>query len=125
MSILQFCRTVVPGHKLATKIGFPTMNFRSHRIDVKPGVYASIVTHNNKKYVSVSYFGPKMRHDINTLETHVMDTSFPKKKLYNQKVQVDFVSFIRKPQKFASVDELTDQIQCDVDQALDYFSKQS
>lgn len=110
---------VVEGKKIAGELGYKTANI-NHKINlIKPkfGVYKTrtFINDENKFYDSITNFGIKPTFDNSSLkplfETHLLNFS---KNLYQQKIRVEFLDFIRDEKKFSSIDELKNQIKFDI-----------
>ena len=111
------------GNKNGHKIGFPTMNLHLKELQIIPkfGVYKSkiYIKHLDKEFNSVTNFGirPTIDDDKRPLyETHIID--FDREKygsFYYKKIVVKLEKFIRGEIKFASFDELRDQITADIE----------
>ncbi len=117
---------VLHGNKLAKKIGYKTANFKAKSYIIKPlyGVYKSktFIPHLNKTYDSITNFGIRptiLKNNQEFYETHIFDF---KGDLYDKKISVELLSFIRKEQKFNSIDELTRQIKRDIAFAVNHLS---
>lgn len=113
-TLYRFCRKVVTGTQLARKLGSPTLNFRTHNITFKKGVYASYVRLEGKSFPAVSYYGPKFGHKTLALETHILDPNCVMHFPYIYAVEVRFTHFIRPPIAFKNVGDLQSQIQADI-----------
>ena len=83
------------------------------------GVYATRVVWNGKIYPSITNVGVKPtiegKNELG-VETYIFDFD---KKLYGETITVEFIGFIRKEQKFESLDELKRQIEEDKEKAKD------
>ena len=107
---------VEKGRKLGKKIGFPTCN-----IDIKnyviamPGVYAvRVLVNNEKKYkngIANLGYRPTFRQKKILLEVNLFNFD---KNIYNKKLSVEFLKFIRGEKKFSGIDSLRKQIKKDV-----------
>ncbi len=113
------CGLVNQGQKLASQLGFPTANLVSkpHFIKPKFGVYKTetFILHLNKKFSSITNFGIKPTIGGNSkplFETHILDF---KQNIYDKKIVVEFLDFIREEKKFVSLDELQKQIKLDIE----------
>ena len=105
---------VVHGDKRGRTIGFPTANMRcEEKFPLKSGVYASSILWRGEEFPSVTNIGVRPTFDATELkiETHILDRDFD---LYGELLEVRFHERIRDEKKFASVDELTQQIRSDV-----------
>lgn len=118
---------VVEGNKIGKKIfGFPTINqhFPTGFINLKHGVYASQSTVDGKIYPSVTNFGchPTVGGDKVLSETCILGFDGD---LYNQKIKVELLDFLRAEKKFNSKDELKAQIDDDSKLAIKVFDSKN
>lgn len=118
---------VVEGNKIGKKyFGFPTINqhFPVGFINLKHGVYASQSTVDGIIYPSVTNFGchPTIGGDKVLSETCILGFDGD---LYNQRIKVELLSFIRGEKKFDSKDELKEQIDKDSKLAVEIFNSQN
>ena len=107
---------VQKGRQIGKKIGFPTCN-----IDIKdyvlalPGVYAVRVLwkNNSKEFKGIANLGyrPTFNQRKILLEVHLFNFSG---NLYNKRLSVQFLKFIRKEKKFKNVIQLRNQIKSDL-----------
>lgn len=109
---------VLSGKRIANKIGFPTANQIPKKNIIKPkyGVYKTktYIPSLNKKFDSITNFGVKPtfnNHKKELFETHIFNFS---NDIYDQKITVEFIDFIRDEKKFNNIDELKAQIKRDV-----------
>ena len=114
---------VVSGHRRGRDLGFPTANISS-RTEVLPldGIYATLFQVREKKFLSVSNVGvnPTFGQGPRTVESFILDFQ---NDLYGDWVKLFFVKRIREEEKFASVDELVEQMGADVASARAVFEK--
>ena len=112
--------TVVRGEGRGRSIGFPTANCSTPPELVVPrqGVYSgTCILESSKTYACVINIGLRPtfgKHEIPQTEVHIFDFAGD---IYEQQLSVDFLHFIRKEQRFGSVDELKTQINQDCTQA--------
>lgn len=108
-------RKVQPGTKTGQKIGFPTLNFRVGNFGKhhSPGVYECEVRITNQAYTGALYYGPRLKHQGNVLEVHVIDFN---KKIYGQFIRFRVLKKLRGVKKFHSLAELKKQITEDLKQ---------
>jgi riboflavin kinase/FMN adenylyltransferase len=114
---------VAMGQRLGTQLGLPTANVNLRRLRAPlAGVYA----------VEVSGAGPQKRFGVANvgtrptigdltkaiLEVHILDFDGD---LYHRSIGVTFRSRLRDERKFASLDELKEQIHRDIAAGRDYF----
>jgi len=118
---------VVHGKALGRTIGHPTINqiIPAGRISPARGVYSCIVEFTDKSGVPQCRGGvcnigsrPTVNRDETdvTLETYIFDYSGD---LYGQTIRTSFVEKLRDERKFASVDELAEQIRRDEEHAAE------
>ena len=104
---------IIHGDKRGRTIGFPTANMKcEEKFPLKPGVYATSVFWRDQEYASVTNIGTRPTFEMTGLkmETHILDRTFD---LYGEILEVRFHAPIRAEKKFASIDELKQQIQAD------------
>jgi riboflavin kinase/FMN adenylyltransferase len=106
---------VVPGQMMGQKLGFPTANIDAAGLQLPPdGVYAVRVILGDKSFEGIANLGfrPTVSHDHQrVLEVHLFDFGGD---LYGMDAEVEFLRFVRGEKKFASVEELRDQIARDI-----------
>ena len=111
---------VVVGDKRARKINFPTANVEpgNHILPLK-GVYCVNAEVDDKKFKGIANFGerPTIDGTKNLLETHIFDFN---EDIYGKELTVEFLTFIRKEQKFENFEKLTEQIRKDIQIAKNY-----
>lgn len=108
---------VVYGNQLGRTLDFPTINqqFEEGQLVPKRGVYHTCTFIGGKLYPSVTNVGvkPTVEKDIMPLaETHILGFSGD---LYGKHVDVEFCEYIRGEKKFASLEELKNQVFADID----------
>ena len=106
--------SVVEGFQRGATLGFPTANVRSDQeIVPREGVYAVSVEWKDQRIPGVANVGhnPTFGNESLSVEVHLLDFQGD---LYGARLDVAFVSRIRDERKFASIDELKDQIASDV-----------
>ncbi len=106
------------GDKRGRKIGFPTCNIDLRNyILPKIGVYSSKIIINkkvkNKGIVNIGY-RPTFGKNKLVLEAHIFDL---KKNLYDKKIKIMLIKFIRKEKKFKNIAQLKKQIKKDIKDA--------
>jgi len=116
---------VKQGRQLARQLGFPTANIRPEAELLPPfGVYAVRVQLGDIWQHGVANLGvrPTIENTgvFPSLEVHLFDWSDD---LYGQNLEVCLDHFIRPEQKFASIDELKQQISRDIQAARVVFTK--
>lgn len=112
---------VVIGHQRGRDLGFPTANISS-RTEVLPadGIYATLLHLGERTLWSVSSVGlnPTFGAGPRTIESHILNFH---EDIYGAHVKLAFVKKIRDEKKFASTDELANQIRGDVASAQVIF----
>ena len=113
---------VVSGNQVGRKIGFPTANLEliDNYVIPKLGVYVVDVWCDKVKYRGICNIGHNptvnYRKDV-VIEIHILDLS---KNLYEKKLEVEFLQYLRGEQKFSSSNELVNQIKYDAELARRY-----
>ncbi len=113
------------GKQLGRSIEIPTVNqtLSPSLCEIKKGVYSSVTEIDGKIYKSISYIGyaPTVNEvgDV-ILETHILDF---KGDLYNKHIRVRLIGFIREEKKFASLEELKDEIELNINTAKKQISE--
>jgi riboflavin kinase/FMN adenylyltransferase len=105
---------VIKGNQRGRKIGFPTCNIKLNDYIVpKLGVY-SVVAHNDyfkKKGIANIGYRPTFNGQNLLLEVNIFGIS---KNLYNKKININFLKFIRPERKFKNLEDLKKQIKVDI-----------
>jgi len=117
--------TVVKGKQLGNTIGFPTANLQieeNYKLIPRNGVYVVKSTINQKTVFGMMNIGfnPTVAGEHLTIEIHYFDFDGD---LYDQKIAVSLLDYLRAEQKFSSVDLLKQQLEKDKKTALDYIAK--
>ena len=104
------------GRMMGQKIGFPTCNIDiGDYVIAKPGVYAVKARISDKKkfYKGIANLGyrPTFNQKKILLEVNIFNFSG---NLYNKKLSVEFLKFIRGEKKFKGIEELKNQIKKDI-----------
>jgi riboflavin kinase/FMN adenylyltransferase len=105
---------VIEGYKTGQKIGFPTANLDTSRVQIPgTGVYAVSIRHQDIKYNGVVNIGfnPTFNRDSLSVEAHIFDFEG---KIYGQEIEVVFIRRIRSEVKFKSAGQLVEQIKKDI-----------
>lgn len=99
------------GNQIGRMLDFPTINqaFPKHHIVPRYGVYSTVVEIDGKLYGGVTNVGikPTVGSDRPLAETYILDFSGD---LYGRVVEVYFFRFVRPERKFASIEQLREQI---------------
>ena len=107
---------VETGRRVGGKIGFATCNIDiGNYIIAKPGVYSVKVKLDNikKKISGIANLGFRPTFNQNKILLEVNLFNF-NKNIYNKKLAVEFIKFIRREKKFKSIKQLTNQIKKDI-----------
>ena len=103
------------GNGIGRQIGFPTANIRiqSNKLLPMSGVYSAQALVDGKSIVAIVNVGnnPTVGNDKISVESHLIDFYG---NLYSKEVVVNFDLFIRSEKKFASLNELQEQIAKDL-----------
>jgi riboflavin kinase/FMN adenylyltransferase len=113
--------TVVTGAKRGRTIGFPTANLGDVPTLVpKEGVYAVRAIVNETTYPAAANIGPNptFGEDARKIEIHLIGFAGD---LYGQPLAVEFVTRLRDTRPFSGVQELSEQLQRDVEEATQVF----
>ena len=122
MEGIEVVAEVVSGNQLGRKLGFPTANMDiTNRTDITNGVYRSLIVIDGVVYNSMSNVGvrPSVDSTGRWLETHVFDFHGD---LYGKVLCVQLVEKIRDERKFASVAELRQQLEHDMEYCRDIIN---
>ncbi|HVF86955.1 MAG TPA: bifunctional riboflavin kinase/FAD synthetase [Pyrinomonadaceae bacterium] len=115
---------VVRGQERGRTIGFPTANLQpQNRVIPRSGVYVTATLVEGVWRRSVTNIGTRPTFEEGaapSIETYVMGWSGD---LYGDVVRVRFLHRLRDERKFASIDELKEQIDYDARRAAHYFTK--
>jgi len=117
--------SVVHGRHLGTGMGIPTINIIPPENKLLPpfGVYITTVEIRGRIYHGITNVGnnPTISDDNPvTVETNILD---PIGDLYEERATVIFHRFIRPEKKFASIEELTDEIKRNIREAREFFNR--
>lgn len=118
--------TVVKGKQLGRTIGFPTANLdisESYKLIPQNGVYVVKSSLDNHTVFGMMNIGtnPTVNGENRTIEVHFFDLDAD---LYNQKIEVVILHYIREEQKFDSVQALRLQLEKDRNTSLSFINKQ-
>lgn len=114
---------VVHGKALGRTVGKPTANLRAEKDAVIPpsGVYATIGIIDGKRYKAVTNVGtrPSVDNDNRvTIETFFLELN---ENLYGKEIILEFIKFIRPTIKFDNLEQVSVQIQKDIELAYSIF----
>lgn len=114
---------VEKGKHLGTRLGFPTANIHPEDCLVLPhfGVYITKTRIGNAFYPSITNIGVNPTFGENysvKVETHLLNFD---QNLYDEQIEVFFLSKIRNEKKFRNKEELAKQVSIDIIKARNYF----
>ena len=114
---------IVHGNHIGSAMGIPTVNMAIDEQKVIPpkGVYVSQVRVDGKTYMGVSNIGnkPTVGENYPTgVETFIFDFT---EDLYGKTIRVSFLYYLRPEKKFASLEELKEQMLKDIASAKEYY----
>ena len=109
---------VVHGRRIGHKMGYPTINIAipEQKLLPKYGVYFGYADIAGERYRAMFNLGvkPTVGSDEPTLEAYLIDFEGD---IYGEAARVSFVARIRDEKKFDSIEELSRQIEQDVEKA--------
>lgn len=111
----DFTGTVIKGKQLGRTIGFPTANIsieEEYKLLPKNGVYIVQTRIDSTDYFGMMNIGTRPTIDGTTqsIEVYILDFD---KEIYNTKLTVSILNFIREEKKFESFEHLKEQIEKD------------
>ncbi|WP_144895929.1 bifunctional riboflavin kinase/FAD synthetase [Lutibacter sp. Hel_I_33_5] len=115
--------TVVNGKQLGGTIGFPTANIditETYKLIPKTGVYVVKSSINKKEVYGMMNIGnrPTVNGKHQTIEVHFFNFN---NDLYDTKLTIELLYFLRDEQKFDSIDTLVQQLKKDQESSLDFI----
>lgn len=116
--------TIAKGKQLGRTIGFPTANLKieeNYKLIPLNGVYVVKSTINEKTVYGMMNIGfnPTVEGDHLSIEIHYLDFDAD---LYDQKITVSILKYLRPEQKFASVELLKKQLTIDKETTTTYLN---
>jgi len=109
----RFEGTVIKGLGRGRMLGFPTANLHSNiEICLPNGVYVANAIYKDRSYLCVVNIGqaPTFDKKAVTIEAHLLNFDAD---IYNEKLGLDFIKFLRLEKRFSNPDELIKQIKKD------------
>jgi riboflavin kinase/FMN adenylyltransferase len=111
---------VVHGDQLGRTLGYPTANLQytdSDKIKLGHGVYAVYAKHEEKTYKGMMSIGtrPTLEKSEEKVEVNIFDFA---ETIYGQKLVVTVRTFLRRQEKYASLDEMVGQLHRDKERSL-------
>ncbi|HYA36128.1 MAG TPA: bifunctional riboflavin kinase/FAD synthetase, partial [Candidatus Binataceae bacterium] len=113
---------IVHGRERGRTIGFPTANLASETECVPPdGVYATRMVVDDERWPAITNIGmrPTFNDAEHAIEAHLFGFNGD---LYDRRLKLEFVERIRGGKKFASGQELADQIARDIDRVKEILA---
>lgn len=117
---------VIKGRQLGRTIGFPTANIQPNSPDkLVPalGVYAVWLHHAAKRYPAMLNIGkrPTVNNEDaqTTIEVHILGFNSD---IYGETLTIEFCRFLRPEQKFATLADLTAQLERDAEATLAHLA---
>ena len=104
------------GQHIGATIGYPTANLKvsqKHKLIPADGAYAVFVNHRETRYSGMLYIGKRPSLDDSnkrTIEVNIFDFH---KDIYNDKLTLEFVGYVRGDTKFDGLDALKAQLSKD------------
>ena len=117
--------TIVRGKQLGRTIDFPTANLQmeeNYKLIPRNGVYVVKSTINQKTVFGMMNIGlnPTVAGENLAIEIHFFDFD---EELYDQKISVSLLEYLRPEQKFESIAFLKQQLEKDRNASLTYINK--
>jgi riboflavin kinase/FMN adenylyltransferase len=117
--------TILKGKQLGRTIGFPTANLKieeDYKLIPKNGAYIVKSNINQRTVFGMMNIGfnPTVGEENLAIEIHYFDFDA---NLYNQKITVSLLKYLRPEQKFEAVTLLKEQLEKDVNAAWEYLNK--
>jgi riboflavin kinase/FMN adenylyltransferase len=117
--------TVVRGDQVGRQLGYPTANIvidERYKLIPSDGIYAARVNVGGEEYDGMAYIGsrPTINGLTRNIEVNIFDFS---QDIYNQRIRLEFLHFIRGDMKFSSLDELKAQIALDKIKVMELLEK--
>ena len=117
---------IAKGEGLGRKMGFPTANllpFDSYKLIPKNGVYFTRVKMKDKYYFGMTNIGERPTVSDKgkiTIETNIFDFD---EDIYGDAMELEFISRLRDEKKFASIDDLINNINQDKEECIKLATK--
>ncbi|MBQ8507468.1 MAG: riboflavin kinase [Clostridia bacterium] len=116
---------IVPGKQLGRTIGFPTANLQADAVpEMENGVYAAWFCLDGKRLPCMLNIGhhPTVPDGAPTIEAHIFDFQGD---IYGLRASIDTAAFLRREEKFPSVEELKNQLARDRARALEILNNET
>jgi riboflavin kinase/FMN adenylyltransferase len=117
--------TIIKGKQLGRTIGFPTANLKieeEYKLIPKNGVYIVKSIINEKLVYGMMNIGfnPTVDGQVQSIEIHFLDFD---EDIYDLKIAVSLLQYVREEQKFGSVDLLKEQLRKDKETTSKFIDK--
>lgn len=104
--------TVIRGDQIGRQIGYPTANIvieERYKLIPADGIFAVYVIIDGKAHKGMAYIGtrPTVNGLTRNIEVNIFDFN---QDIYNQRIRMEFIHFVRGDIKFSSLDELKVQL---------------
>lgn len=113
---------IVHGKALGRTVGMPTANLRVEGEEIPiAGVYATRMKIKEKIYDSVTNVGCRPSVDDEkgiTVESFILNFH---EEIYGERVELEFVEYLRPVRKFESLEEVSKQVKMDIEHAKLYL----
>jgi riboflavin kinase/FMN adenylyltransferase len=121
----SFSGIVMQGKQLGRTIGFPTANITmndSSKLIPADGVYAVMVNIEGGVFKGMMNIGfrPTVNGKDRVIEVNIFDF---KKDIYGMELRIDLIAYLRKEEKYSSIDILKEQLYKDKEASLQILSK--
>lgn len=121
-SMMTLKGKVVHGKALGRTVGMPTANLQVEGEELpQVGVYATRIKIGDTYYNSLTNVGRRPSVDDDkciTVETFIIDFC---EQIYGERVELEFVAYLRPVQKFESLEEVSNQVKKDIEHAKQYI----
>ena len=116
--------TVKKGKSIGRTINYPTANIHitdTYKLIPKNGVYVAKATIKGTSYFGMMNIGynPTVNSEDHSIEIHLFNFN---QDIYNEKIKVELLNYVREEQKFDSLDSLKHQLALDKAYALNYIN---
>ena len=112
--------TVIKDRGIGKTIGFPTANvlYPPNKFPLQFGVYQTQTVIDGKNYKGITNYGMRPTFHDETVITETYLEGF-NGDLYHKKITIEFIRYLRKIEKFDTVDKLKSQLKEDIRRVLE------